>query len=103
MSELSTEVVELKQALLRGQSFNPLDDKSKWPKAFLKLINPQEEKMTPGARNKQAKDNNASFELAYGKYFPKTKGGMYADLSFINPFLKRNALDFYGGRVTLQV
>ena len=28
---------------------------------------------------------------------------MYRDVSFINPFLKRNALDFYGGRVALQV
>lgn len=28
---------------------------------------------------------------------------MYRDVSFINPFLKHDALDFYGGRVTLQL
>jgi len=28
---------------------------------------------------------------------------MYRDVSFINPFLKRNALDFYGGHVALKV
>jgi len=40
MSELSSEVIELKQALLHGKFIGPLDKEKNWPKAFLKLVHP---------------------------------------------------------------
>ena len=101
LAEMSNEMIEVKQALLRGKALDRLDKENQWPNAFLKLVHPQEEKKTPGLRKKQAEDNNKLFEKLYGSYFPKGPGGMYRDVSFINPFLKRNALDFYGGRVAL--
>ena len=54
MSELSSEVIELKQALLHNKWVRPLDDERKWPKAFLKLVHPHEEKQLLGARKRQA-------------------------------------------------
>ena len=69
----------------------------------MKLVHPQEEKQNPGWRERQAEKNNRMFEKEYGKNFSKGPGAVYRDISFINPFLKRNALDFYGGHVTLQV
>ena len=40
MSELASEVIELKQALLHGKWYSSLDDEKKWPKAFLRLAHP---------------------------------------------------------------
>ena len=103
MSELSTEMIELRQALLRGKFLSPLERENNWPMQFLKLVHPQEEKQNPGARKRQAVEHNNRFEHAYGSYFPKAPNGMYRDVSFINPFLKTEALDFYGGRVALSL
>ena len=62
MSEFSSDVIELKQALLKGSWNAQLDDERKWPKAFLKLVHPLEEKRAPGSRVKQAHENNNLFE-----------------------------------------
>ena len=103
MSELSSEMIDLRHAVLHGKFVNPLDKEKNWPMKFLKLVHPQVEKKEPGARKRQAEENNNRFERDYGSYFPKGPNGMYRDVSFINPFLKHDALDFYGGRVNLQL
>ena len=83
---------------------NPLDDESKWPRSFLRLVHPQSEKASPGLRRKQTMSNNEKFEKEFGKNFmPKGPQGLYRDPGFVNPFLKLNELDFYGARVVLSV
>ena len=52
LSEMSNEMIEVKQALLRGKALDRLDKENQWPNAFLKLVHPQEEKKTPGLRKK---------------------------------------------------
>ena len=38
----------------KGKKVHELEDKSKWPKQFLRLVHPTQEIENPGARKKQA-------------------------------------------------
>ena len=90
---MSPMVPEVMEQLTSGSSNSKIkpniyDDEKKWPLSFLGLVHPTDEKLKPGERKKQAKDNNERFEKDFGSYFPKGPGGLYRDPSFINPYLK---------------
>lgn len=53
----------------KGRKANELEDKSKWPQPYLRLVHPKTEMKSPGTRKRQAQHNNDKFEQEYGKNF----------------------------------
>ena len=89
MSEFDPEVIAAKENAARDKKKHELEDKSKWPKAYLRLVHPQQEMESPGARKRQAMSNNEKFEKEFGtRFMPKGPQGLYRDPGLVNPYLK---------------